>query len=102
MTEGLVELLCALGSRYVQSYSEEGWESQRTKKEKGRGEQVGLERCWYPRLCLIRSCVSETSHSVFNLESTQYILKWNELYTPKCIMIIYCYILPRLPWWLRW
>ena len=25
MTEGLVELLCALGSRYVQSYSEDNY-----------------------------------------------------------------------------
>ena len=49
------------------------------------------------RLCLIHSCVFGISHSVCNLEITQYILKWNELYTPKCIMITYCYILPGLP-----
>ena len=41
MTEGLVELLCILGSRYVQSYSEEGWKSQKIEKEKGRREPDG-------------------------------------------------------------
>ena len=76
--------------------------ARKLRKKRDGGNQMGLERCWYPGLCLIHSCVSETSHSVFDLESTQYILKWNELYTPKCIMIIYCYILPGLPWWLRW
>ena len=92
-----MELLCALGSRYVQSYSEEGWEGQRTKKEKGQREPDGSGEMLVSRLSLIHSCVFEISHSVYNLESTQCILKWNELYTPKCIMITYCYILPGIP-----
>jgi len=72
VTEGLVELLCALGSRYVQSYSEEGWKSQKTKKEKGQREPDGSGEMLVSRIvsdslmCLwdLSQCLWLRKHSI--------------------------------------